>query len=367
MNRFFTLVVVLLLAHGVQAGCLDQPRLRGVNLAGAEFGHTTLPGKVFTDYTYPSEAEIIYIAEQGANIIRFPFLWERVQAAPNGELNKTELNYLRVAIDRAKANGLCVLLDVHNYAEYYDNKLTDTLAGDVVLEQAFINFWIALATEFPDADNVILGLMNEPAHISIAEWAAIAKRTVLALREAKVDHMIFVAGGGWSGLHDWFAGAEASNASHFQDLTDPLKRTVIEVHQYTNENYSGMHESITSTDCRPADEFNSKFERIRQWALEHEQQLFLGEFGVPQSNNCLETLTRFVELMDADGWRGWTYWASGSWWGNYALALNGPSKPDVPQWPILKAHFFRNQNNQTSENQNFSSASTLQAPNATSH
>lgn len=338
-------LATLLSYTNAEAGCLDQPRLRGVNLAGAEFGSDKLPGKVFTDYTYPSEAEIIYIAKQGANIIRLPFLWERVQPEPNGELNKVELSYLQLTVDRAKAHGLCVLLDVHNYAEYYDKKLTAPLTSDIALEQAFINFWIALATEFSDADSVILGLMNEPAHISIPEWAAIAKRTVLALREAKVENIIFVAGGGWSGLHDWFAGAELSNANHFQNLKDPLKRTVIEVHQYTNENYSGMHESTTSTDCRPADEFTSKFERVHQWAIANQQQLFLGEFGVPQSSNCLETLTHFVDLMEAEAWRGWTYWASGSWWGNYALALNGPSKPDVPQWPILKKHFYGAQEN----------------------
>ena len=39
-------VITPLLCASAQAGCLDQTRLRGVNLSGAEFGHERLPGVV---------------------------------------------------------------------------------------------------------------------------------------------------------------------------------------------------------------------------------------------------------------------------------------------------------------------------------
>lgn len=342
MNRIVLFSVLLLLAtpHAL-AGCLDQARLTGVNLAGAEFNTKALPGVAFKNYTYPNAAELAYIADQGANIIRLPFRWERLQHTPYGPLDQAELGRLRSTVNSASAVGLCVLLDVHNYAKYHQYKLGDALPAPegADLTGAFIAFWLALATEFPDPDKAAFGLMNEPANIPLVNWAAIAKQTLAALRTAGATNLVFVGGGRWSGLHDWFSGQPHSNATEFADLQDPLKRAIIEVHQYADSDYSGTHTAATGTSCRAADEFNLKFERITQWAKNHQQTLFLGEFGVPRSSECLLTLTRFLELMDNGTWRGWSYWAAGSWWGNYPLALSGANQPVSPQWEPLKLFF----------------------------
>jgi endoglucanase len=202
--------LIVLPAH---ANCLDQERLTGVNLAGAEFNARKIPGQVFTDYTYPSNAELDYIAKQGANIIRFPFLWERLQPQANGPLDTAELGRLRTTVQNANARGLCVLLDVHNYARYKGVKLNATLPDGTSVSSAFTAFWLALAAEFPDPTTTIFGLMNEPAAISVVDWAVIAKQTLAALRKAKATNMVFVAGGRWSGVHDWFAGLQNSNAT----------------------------------------------------------------------------------------------------------------------------------------------------------
>jgi endoglucanase len=333
------------------AGCIDQPRLTGVNLAGAEFNTKALPGLVFTHYTYPSAKEISYIAEQGANIIRLPFRWERLQLNLWEPLNPAELGHIRTTVKNASTAGLCVLLDLHNYAKYYGYKLGDPLTAsdashssapaNATLTHAFIHFWLALAREFPDPNQVAFGLMNEPANISLVDWALIAKQTLAALRNAQASNLIFIGGGRWSGVHDWFAGLQNSNASEFADLHDPLNRAILDVHQYTDSDYSGTHSATTGAGCRPADEFNSKFERLSEWANTHKQKLFLGEFGVPRSEECIQTLTRFLELMDNTHWHGWTYWAAGSWWGNYPLALSGTNQPMAPQWNPLKQFFYR--------------------------
>lgn len=330
------------------AGCLDQTRLTGVNLAGAEFNHKTLPGIASKDYTYPNIAELNYVAAQGANMIRLPFSWERLQRVANGPFDPAELARLRTTVDNANAAGLCVLLDVHNYAQYYQYELGDLLpepAPDgTELTNAFINFWLALATEFPNPNKVAFGLMNEPAHISLVSWAAIAKQTLAALRSAGATNLVFLSGGRWSGVHDWFAGLQ-NNANEFKDLRDPLKRAIIEVHQYTDPNSSGMHATVDANSCRAAGEFTQMFERIKQWALTHQQKLFLGEFGVPQTEQCLNTLSHFLMLMNNDAWLGWSYWAAGSWWGKYPLALSGPNSPEAPQWRHLKAFFHQQENN----------------------
>lgn len=340
------------------AGCLDQGRLTGVNVAGAEFNTKKLPGTPFKDYTYPLASDLAFFASQGANIIRLPFRWERLQPTLGGPLDPGELSRIRSTVNSANANGLCVLLDLHNFAGYYTNKLGDKGPFDAAL----VEFWLKVAKEFNDPTQTIFGLMNEPANMPLADWAVLAKKTLAALREANATNLVFVSGGRWSGVHDWFSGLLASNASEFDDLRDPLNRTVLEVHQYTDLDYSGTHTSITGAGCRPADEFNSKFERITAWAIENNQQLFLGEFGVPATAECVATLRRMLELTQALPWRGWTYWAAGRWWGNYHFALSAANQPLSIQWPPLQQYFYNPASDQVSPPQ---APMYMQAPTGT--
>ncbi len=326
------LAVLLTVSAAHASNCLSSPRLTGVNIAGAEFNSKRLPGVIFKDYTYPKDSELAYIAAQGANIIRLPFRWERLQPEANKALNADELKRLKNTVNKASAQGLCVLLDVHNYAEYYGESFEEKPA----LEDAFVDLWKRLADEFTDPTQTIYGLMNEPAHIPVKQWADLAKRTVKTLRDEGATNRIFVGGGSWSGLHDWFKPkGETTNAAEFATLSDPLKRTTIEVHQYADEWYSG-----TKTDCHPPDHFDPKFERISAWAAEHNQQLFLGEFGMATTEECLQVLERILSLMEGSVWKGWTYWAAGGWWGDYPFALNTNATTPSLQWKPLKDHFY---------------------------
>lgn len=338
------LTTLISISTGAAATCLDQPFLTGVNVAGAEFNLKNLPGTPYKDYTYPLPVDLAFFAHQGANIIRFPFRWERLQPKLNGPLDAAEVERMSTTIKSAETQGLCVLLDMHNFGKYYAAKLGDKGSMD----QAFIDFWVKVASEFNDPNQVIFGLMNEPANMPLADWAALAKSALKALRDNNVPHLVFIGGGRWSGVHDWFVGLTASNASEFDDLEDPLKRTVLEVHQYTDKDYSGTHTATTGTGCRPADDFNSKFERISHWATENNQQLFLGEFGVPATAECIATLTRLLELTRERPWRGWAYWAGGRWWGNYHMAISGANQPISPQWNVLQPFFYDPQMRQVS-------------------
>lgn len=337
MNRY-SLILLLMLgisASLAKAGCLDQPNLRGVNSAGAEFNSKKLPGIADKDYTYPTLGELTYIAAQGANVIRLPFRWERLQPTLFAPLNAAEQARLQYTVDMATTLGLCVIFDAHNYAKYADQ----ALANNTNLQNAFVDFWLRTANAFPATSHIAFGLMNEPKNIAIGDWAILAKRTLASLRSAGSQHLLLVAGGNWSGLHDWFVVRDGhSNANAFADLRDPLNRTLIEVHQYADANYSG-----TGTECLAAEHFDPRFQAIAAWAQEHQHQLFLGEFGVAQNPTCLATLAHFLNLMDNPIWRGWTYWATGRWWGSYPLALNTNSLTPSLQWPLLQEHFLQSQ------------------------
>lgn len=323
---------ILALPLFASATCLDQQHLTGVNLSGAEFNSTKLPGIAFKDYTFPAESELSFIAAQGANVIRLPFRWERIQPATMGELNAAELKRLQATVTSANAKGLCVILDMHNYAKYF----SQTLAGDAAMQNAFIDAWKRLALVFNDPKQTAFGLMNEPNYLPIEEWASLSKRTLLELRNAGSTNMVLIGGGHWSGLHDWFSLQNGkSNATLFADVKDTLNRTVIEVHQYADKDYSG-----TGTTCRSADQFDPLFNKITDWAKTNNQKLFLGEFGMPQNPDCMLALERFLTLSTSAEWKGWTYWAAGGWWGKYPLALNTSLTEPSTQWAILKKYFY---------------------------
>src|SRR6187402_3374180 len=63
-------------AHAASGLCY-----RGVNLSGAEYGDRN--GAADTNYVYPAEATVHYFAGKGMNVIRLPFLWERLQPVLN--------------------------------------------------------------------------------------------------------------------------------------------------------------------------------------------------------------------------------------------------------------------------------------------
>lgn len=326
------LVVAALFAPAVAgANCERSAVLKGVNIAGAEFNGEQLPGVLFKNYIYPNRAEIEYFAAAGANAIRLPFLWERIQPTLYDPLAPAELQQIVATVALAKAHGLCVILDLHNYGNYRGKPI----GSAQVPIRALVDVWTRLASEFNDVSATAFGLMNEPAHLSVEQWAAAAQQTVNALRQQRTKNLIMVSGGRWSGVHDWFSAAGGvSNAQAFAAFQDPEKRTLIEVHQYADANYSG-----TGQQCHAATNFKGMFDKITGWASTHGQRLFLGEFGVPPNSQCLDALDAMLtHTQDKAVWRGWTYWAAGQWWGDYPLSIAPVNGKEAAQMAVLKKY-----------------------------
>jgi endoglucanase len=323
-------LVTVALGPPAFAACLGGKPLRGVNIAGAEFNTNRMPGTVFKDYTYPTEKQLAFFAEQGANTIRMPFRWERVQRTLGGPLDENELKVIRKVAEGARQHGLCVILDLHNFGTYAKQKLG---SPEVPLSH-FVDFWLRLREAFPEPDNIAFGLMNEPAHAPRGGWARAAQDAVTALRGAGSRHLLLVSGAGWSGAHDWAVKWQGlSNAEAFSGLRDPLKQSVIEVHQYADRDHSG-----TKGDCMPPDRMRRMMDKVSEWARTNQQRLFLGEFGVAPTPECLDTLKAQLESMRGAPWAGWTYWAAGAWWGpNYPFGIEPlPGQPERPQLAVLR-------------------------------
>lgn len=305
-------IAILIYTGVVHADCERSP-LRGVNLSGAEFGNQR-PGVIFKDYTYPSRITMRYFSDLGMGVIRLPFLWERIQHAPYAPLDAAELAQLKQIVRWGVELNLCVLLDLHNYGRYRGNRV-----GTRDLDNAaLVDLWLRLQREFPDPKAVALGLMNEPAALSNAEWFVNAQAIVLALRSAGARNLLMVASPRWSGAHEFekkFSGASAAQA--FSTFKDPLNHYAIELHQYADRNFSG-----TSSHCIDPERLRTFMSHVEVWARANKMRLFLGEFGVANTPACLKALKALLESMqNKDVWLGWTYWSAGAWWGSYPFSI----------------------------------------------
>lgn len=304
------------------AGCL-----RGVNIAGAEFGGPN--AKYGEGYIYPSDSTLDWAAAQSMTAIRLPFRWERLQPQLFGDFDPAELARLQVTVQAATSRGLTVILDLHNYAEYRG----DRIGNGVASAEALGDFWRRLTPYFAANDRVVLGLMNEPADILAKTWFEAAQAGLDAIRDAGSDQLVLVPGTIWTGASHWFEPQEGgSNAAHAETIRDPRDNFAFEVHQYLDEDYSGTHDS-----CPRADDAIDALKQVAAWMNEHGYRGFVGEFGGTESPDCLQGLEDMVRYLNdnSETWIGWTAWAAGDWWGNYPLSLQPADGQDRPQMERL--------------------------------
>jgi endoglucanase len=321
----------LLCVGVVQARCLGTEPLRGVNLSGAEFGEGRLPGVLNKDYVYPGIDDLRFFQKIGVSVVRIPFRWERIQRQPFGPLDPQELAQLQRVVAWGRDMNVCVLLDLHNFGTYQGHVLGST----ALPVAAFIDVWLRLQREFADKNSSAFGLMNEPAALPVGQWMAIAQETVLALRKSGTENLLVVGSGRWSGAHEWekpFDGASSSDL--FRGFQDPLNRFAIELHQYADSSFAG-----TAGACVSAPRLRSLLSRVSDWARREKKQLFLGEFGVPASPDCLEALVAILDsVQDPQVWIGWTYWSAGRWWGKYPLSIQPTAGLPAPQLTVLRQY-----------------------------
>lgn len=309
--------------------------LLGVNLAGAEFGAGHNPGTFGTDYTYPTHQEIDYYASKGMNVIRVPFLWERMQTALNGPLDDAEVGRMKDIVGYAGSKGLKVVLDAHDYGSGFGNLIGSAGTPD----SAFADFWGKLSGAFKSDSNVIFGLMNEPNQQSSTSWIASANGAIGAIRASGARQEILVPGSYWDGAWTWTTTDNANVVG--KGVVDPLHNYAFEVHQYLDGNGSGTTSDVASTSTG-VDRLTS----ITQWAQQTGAKLFLGEFGAAKDQKSLGALDNMLTYMGDNSkvWQGATYWAGGPWWwgsniyGAEPDGLGSSTVTDQPQMTVLTHH-----------------------------
>ena len=301
----------------------------GVNLAGADFDAANLPGTYGVDYIYPNQAEVTYFQSNGMNIIRLPFLWERLQHTNGTALDPTELGRLNTFVSQTTAKGLWVILDPHNYARYYNNIIGSTN----VSVADFANFWGQVAAIYRTNTLVIFGLMNEPHDMPTATWLDAANAAMSAIRGAGAANLILVPGNAWTGAWSWCGN---DNATVMLGVFDPANNFAFEAHQYLDTNSSG-----TSATCVNATIGSQRLACFTMWCRTNGYRAFLGEFAGGNNGVCDSALSDMLSFVDAnnDVWLGWTYWAGGPWWSSTYIFNIEPSGSDNAVMSVLGQYF----------------------------
>jgi endoglucanase len=326
---------------------------RGVSLSGAEFGADKAdfsnenPGVFDKDYTYNSERTTAYFCDQQLRLLRLPFRWERLQPRLGEALDETELKRLKTAVAWARNHRGEVILDVHNYGRYcllrngrkcecvIDERVGRSVA---VTRQHFAELWRRLSREFHDEPAIYAyGLMNEPHDMGSSDWKAISQAAVDAIRGEKDDKLILVAGDHWSNAHRF---AEFNGARAW--IKDPANQIAYEAHCYFDHDFSGQYkqgyDKELADDPKTENRSEDRLMPFVRWCRSNRVRGFLGEYGIPASDERWQKLlSRFLRMLD-DADMDSCYWAAGEWWGDYPLSIQPRRdfEQDAPQMRLLK-------------------------------
>jgi endoglucanase len=306
------------------------PRLRGVTLAGAEFGanpgqfSNESPGEHGRAYLYNSERTVAYFAERGFSLFRIPFRWERIQPRLGGPLDAAELGRLREMVGHVKALKGQAILDVHNYARYAIRRgektveaLIDQDPGGLPVTRAhFADLWRRLSDVFRgDAGVYGYGLMNEPHDMGTSDWKLISQAAVDAIRANGDKSLLLVCG------NDWASAARFADANGtWAWINDPANNTVYEAHCYFDHNASGTYNQSYDKELENDKALEHRgVHRLIQfagWCAVNGVRGFVGEYGVPNDDpRWLPCLRHFLDALDKLNFPG-CYWAAGEWWGD---------------------------------------------------
>ena len=314
----------------------------GANLSGLEVNNSVQPGTPNVDYAVPTNAELDYLAARGLKHVRLPFSWERMQPTLGGALDSDYLALVTSLADHAGANGIGLLLDVHNYGGYGGNKL-----GDGTLTTAdFADLWTRLATAFVGHAGVAgYDLMNEPSNLpSTTAWPEAAQAAVTAIRAVDTATAIYVEGDHWSSSASWVAVNGSLN------ISDPNDNLLYSAHVYFDRDSSGTH-FVWSEEVAAGDQLQSpagalttnigvqRLTGFADWLTTNGFRGHVGEMGTGNDDyNWLVTLDNAIGYCRSNG-IGFTYWAAGPWFGSYPMGIE-PQKDgrDTLQMAVLEKY-----------------------------
>lgn len=252
---------------------------------------------------------------------------QRMDATAAFKLNERWLATLDWAVKNALANGLMVILDLHNY--------NDVAEDPAAFKPRVLAFWKQIGERFKDApDSLLFEILNEPnGKLTPALWKEWLPGALAVIRKTNPGRTVIVGPPEWNGFR------------HLDELAlpDGDRNIIVTVHYYepmrfTHQGAEWAPEFFKFSGVNwgsPAEvkQVKDDFARVQAWSAEHRRPILLGEFGAYEKGP-MDSRARYTAAVartaESLGW-AWAYWQFDSDFIVYDI--------DHDRWvePILKA------------------------------
>jgi len=356
----------LVLACGMAAGLSSEDLLQEnykdpmegmwcVGLSASGFEQAADEGRDGRYWT-PSEQEMDYFHERGANCFRVPITWERLQST----LGSTELDPVSGFVKTIKY----ITQDLGDYAIIVPFKGAGgglRYNHENVEMTDFVNLWTAISAEFAQNDRVIFELYRYPEHgchkgncggmqddgtksdgffsygndddgAYAKAWFEWCQEAINAIRTQGADNVVLVPGLKKSSCRDWtgaqFWGEELGNNANAGNLRlfgikDPVNRTAYSVQQYFDSTLAGLATGCGGHDAYQWGGYSADegcLMQTAELAKAYNKKLWLTETasftwaqpGSAEWTKCDGKMDGFLEGMAASGvFLGYQVWQFG--------------------------------------------------------
>ncbi len=245
------------------------------------------------------------LKEAGFSSVRVnlqPF--RRMNPANGYALGEPWFEVLDWALREAQAQGLRVILDLHEYNSLGNDPATNKVK--------FLAFWRQLSAHCQNApESVLFEVLNEPCRKLTPElWNAYLAEALAIIREKNPTRTVIVGPAFWNSI-DHLAELELPAADHHLIVTIHYYKPMDFTHQGAawadRKDKLGVDWLGTEEDLRA---INDDFDKAATWAKQHNRPLFLGEFGA-YDKAPMESRGRYVSSVaraaEQRGW-SWAYW-----------------------------------------------------------
>lgn len=294
---------------------------RGVNILGYDPIWDSFEKARFKEHHFK------LIREAGFNTVRINLHPFRHMDSTTFELREDWWKVLDWAVENALANGLMIILDMHEYYAMADDP--------VARKDMWLTFWKQVAERYQDSsDDVLFELLNEPnGKLNSELWNDFLLEGLAVVRNSNPHRTVIIGP------------AQYNQINQLDSLILPEKdrNIIVTIHYYSPMDFTHQGASWAGrADLRDvrwlgtAEEKQAimdDFAKAQNWSKKHNRPLFLGEFGVydkadmESRTKYLSFVTRTVENL---GW-SWAYWQFDSDFILYDI--------DNEHWiePVLKA------------------------------
>lgn len=272
---------------------------RGVNIIGYD------PLWRNRDQARFKEQYFKFLKEAGFNSVRINLhAFRHMDASKEWALRDAWWDTLNWAVEKATAQGLAVILDLHEFGAMGENPEDN--------KPKFLSFWRQVAVRYKDApDTVFLEVLNEPSRKLTPElWNTYLAEALAIIRESNPTRTVIAGPAFWNGI------------DHLDELALPEKdrNLIVTVHYYKpmefthqgagwsdHKDKSGITWTGTEAERKKV---NEDFGKAQAWAKARNRPLFLGEFGA-YDRAPMESRARYTDFIartaETNGW-SWAYW-----------------------------------------------------------